>query len=261
MLIKSAMLCAALEDMPIGAKPLGMAGAYCGSVQTPENLFYNPASIWVNSGINVYAFTARLYGLKELRYNSFSSTFYFRNTTYGVGIQTFGNTKYKENVFCVGVAKNFFKSIYLGAAIRYGLVNIKGYGQKGTIMVDLGGVVMFSTKMNWGWAIRNAGFSKIGRLGEKIPQMIISGFMFSPVRDITLNIDIYKESRFPVDYRSGVEMKVIKYLTLRTGIGTEPYRFSAGFSIIINDFSIDYAFNTHPYLELSHFFTIGLSLN
>jgi len=261
LLFKTVLLCAELDDMPNGAKPLGMGGAYCGTVQSPENLFYNPASTWLNSGIKTIVFTDRLYGLKELRHNGLCSGFNIQNLTIMTGIQTFGNTKYKENVFCLGLSKNFFSSVYLGAAVRYGMLKIKGYGQDGSMMTDLGGLVVFSDKVNWGWAIRNAFYAQIGQSGEKIPQIMITGFKISPVRHLNLNIDLYKETRFPVDYRCGIEGNILKNFVIRTGIGTAPSRFSAGFSIIINYFSIDYAFNTHPYLELSHFFTIGFSLH
>ena len=261
LLFRVALLYAALEDLPNGAKPLAMGGAYCGAAQSPENLFYNPAAVCLKKGVKTVVFTDRLYGLKELRHNGFSSGICLRNMTLAVGIQTFGNSKYKENVFSLGVAKKFFRSVYLGADLRYGMVGIKGYGRDGTLLADLGGLVEFSDTVTWGWAIRNAFYARIGQSNEKLPQVMITGFSFSPVRQMNLNIDLYKETRFPVDYRCGIEGYFLKYLTLRTGIGTAPSRFSAGFSIMVNNFSIDYAFNTHPYLELSHFFTIGFSLN
>ncbi|MBN2413160.1 hypothetical protein JXQ31_15865 [candidate division KSB1 bacterium] len=259
-LFRSALLCAALDDMPNGAIPLGMGGAYCGSAQTPENLFYNPACVWLNSGIKTIVFTDRLYGLKELRHNGFSSGIHFRNTTFAIGVQTFGNVIYQENVFCTGLSRKF-NAVYLGAVIRYGMISIKGYGQDGTMITDLGGLVEFTDTINWGWAVRNALYAEIGRCNEKLPQTIITGFKILPVRQMNLNIDLYKETRFPIDYRCGVEGSFLKYLVFRTGIGTAPSRFSAGFSLIIHNICIDYAFNTHPYLEVSHFFSIGFLIN
>ncbi len=259
-LFKSALLWAVFDDLPNGAKPLGMGGAFCGTAQTPENLFYNPASVWLNSGMKTIVFTDRLYGLKELRHNGFSSAFHFRNTTFAMGLQTFGNSIYKENVFCAGLSRKY-KSVYLGAAVRYGMISIKGYGQDGTMMTDLGGLIEFTETINWGWAVRNAFYSEIGRCSEKLPQIIITGFKILPVRRMNLNIDLYKETRFPIDYRCGVEGSFLKHLVFRTGIGSAPSRFSAGFSLFVHHISIDYAFNTHPYLELSHFFSIGFFIH
>lgn len=246
---------AAFEDMPSGARLHGFAGA-AAAFYSYENLYYNPAGIWRASGMQIGVFTGKLFGLDELRHSSVTGVFHTRQVTFGLGAQTFGNNSYRESVVCAGICYKIDQSVYIGAATRYTSLSITGYGQAGSLVIDVGGIIAPSGLFQWGWAVRNAGYAEIGKCREKLPQSILSGVHILPVRSVQLNMDIYKDVRFPTEYRGGVEIQILPGFLVRSGIATEPSRFTAGFGLNWRLFSVDYAFNTHPYLKITHLFSI-----
>jgi len=246
---------AAFEDMPAGARTYGFAGA-ASACFGYENLFYNPAGIWRDSGLQVGAFSGKLFGLEELQYGSLAGIFHLRQLTCGLGAQTFGKSSYRESTVCAGVCYKMGQFLYIGAAARYVDLAIKGYGQAASILADIGGIIQPLPYLQWGWAVQNFGYAAIGQCREKLPHSIITGVHILPVQAVKMNLELYKDTRFPVDYRCGAEIEPLAGLRVRSGFATAPSRFTAGFGLNWQWLAIDYAFNTHPYLDITHLFSL-----
>ncbi|MCH8021406.1 ComEA family DNA-binding protein [candidate division KSB1 bacterium] len=75
-----------------------------------------------------------------------------------------------------------------------------------------------------------------------------------------LNLEIFKDVRFEQEIRFGVEFKAFDNLALRTGTSNNPSRFSAGFGIHVNRFTVDYAFFTHNDLGLTQQMSFSIHL-
>ncbi|HPG41797.1 MAG TPA: hypothetical protein PLP19_21255 [bacterium] len=246
---------AAFEDMPAGARMYGFAGA-ASACFSYENLFYNPAGIWRDAGIQMGAFTGKLFGLDELQYGSFAGVFHVRRVTCGLGAQAFGKSNYRESTVCAGLCYKIDQFIYIGAAARYVGLAIKGYGQAVSVLADIGGIIKPHPRLQWGWVVRNFGYAAIGQCREKLPQSIITGVQILPVKAVKMNLELYKDTRFPVDYRCGAEIEPVAGLRVSSGFATTPSRFTAGFGLNWQWLAIDYAFNTHPYLDITHLFSL-----
>lgn len=246
---------AAFENMPAGARVSGFADA-AAAFHYYENLYYNPAGMWLDSGAQIGALNGKLFGLDDLQHNSVTGVFHLQRLTVGLGIQTFGNNNYRESTACIGICTKVNQAFYAGAALRYASLAIKGYGQAGAFLVDIGGQVRLAPQLYWGWAVRNINYAVIGQCREKLPQSIITGIQLCPVKAVTLNMDLYKDIRFPAEYRSGIEIDLLTRFQVRSGIATAPSRVTAGFGLKVSHIQIDYAFNTHPYLKLTHLFSL-----
>ena len=117
-----------------------------------------------------------------------------------------------------------------------------------------------SQKLTWGFLTKNINRANIGKSDEELPQSFKSGLSVTPVADLIVNFEIFKDIRFPEEIRFGVEFQPIPKLALRTGTATNPSRFSAGFGVSVNQFTIDYAFFTHNDLGLTHQFSFSIHL-
>ncbi|NIR48360.1 ComEA family DNA-binding protein [candidate division KSB1 bacterium] len=61
--------------------------------------------------------------------------------------------------------------------------------------------------------------------------------------------------------RFGVEFKPLNDFAIRAGTANNPSRFSAGFGVAVNLFSVDYAFFTHNDLGLTHQFSFSVHID
>ncbi len=247
---------AAFEDLATGSRSAGLAGAFVAVPRSAENLLTNPAAISVLNGISVHLFYTKPFGLTEMKQGNASVIFPFSGKSFGCGVQSFGNDKYGENTFYAGLSAPISKSIFVGSTIRYANLNISGYGSAGTFIVDFGAWVKLAPSVYWGTSVKNIANAKIGRSGEELPQAITTGFMLSPINKFSMTIDLNKDTRFPVDIRSGTEYRPLNILAIRVGVAGDPQIFAAGFSVKFKNIRIDYAFTNHSELGFTHLFSL-----
>lgn len=247
---------AALEDYTLAARPAALAGAYVAVAGRADALFYNPAAIARKSGFDLNIYYTHPFGLAELSIASAALSFPLRTITAGMGLSSFGTVHYQESVAYIATALPLLKKVTLGVNLRYSQIRITGYGQAGTFIADLGLIAVILPDVSLGFAVKNLNYATIGRSGEAIPQIIDTGCCIAPADNIKLMVSIYKDIRFAMDIRCGIEYHPIAMLALRAGTGTEPARFSAGFGLNFGFFAADYAFSTHADLGMTHQFSI-----
>jgi hypothetical protein len=106
--------------------------------------------------------------------------------------------------------------------------------------------------LKWGFFAKNFTGSKIGESKEKLAQVYRTGFTFQPRNDFNLILEIEKDVRHPLSFRSGLEYSVNDYVDLRAGVGTKPTSFSGGISINYNLFQIEYAIYNYQNLGITN---------
>ncbi|NOY60688.1 MAG: hypothetical protein GXO75_17415 [Calditrichaeota bacterium] len=255
-IISSHRTFAAFEDLAKGARSTGFAGAFVAVPGSAENILLNPAAISFLNGLTVHLFYTKPFGLAEINHGNVSVIFPWSTTSFGFGVQSFGNDKYSENTFYAALSVSIFRNIFVGSTIRSANLNISGYGHTGTFVVDFGVWAKLAPSVYWGTSIKNIANAKIGKSQEELPQAMTTGFMLSPIKQFSLTIDMNKDTRFPADIRSGAEYRLLKRLALRAGIGSAPQRFAAGFGVGFNKFRIDYCFTNHSELGFTHLFSL-----
>jgi hypothetical protein len=251
---------AVFEDLGTGARSLGLGGAFVAASRFSECLFFNPAGIAGSDAVDVNLFYTRPFGLAELSSGSAAVILPWGRIVSGAAIQTYGNKKYQETIFTLGSAATFFKDIAIGTNVRYGLLRIAGYGQAGALIIDLGALAKLSEGISWGFAVRNINYACIGQSGEALPQIMQTGISARPAKKITLLMDLYKDVRFPLDLRSGLEISPLTGLALRAAVCTQPSKIACGFGIVFQKLQIDYAFHTHWDLGMSHQFSVNIHI-
>lgn len=219
--------------------PLVAQGAFESIDCEEESIFENPAklsrgiqTLWVESfGILPYA---------RISYSM---------SNFGVGISNFGNELYRENEILLGYGWSCEKREF-GILLRGMSMWIKDNENNYTIGLDFGANIRITPSSNFSLSLQNINFPKIS--GEEVPKRVMGEFVTKPMSDFTSRIQLYKESRYPMEIRLRNEIKLSELLSLGVGMKTYPSSFSIGVLLNYRGFGISYFARTHPNLGLTH---------
>jgi hypothetical protein len=126
--------------------------------------------------------------------------------------------------------------------------------------IDFGFLVRIIPKMSWGFFATNLNRASMGKTNDNLPQTFGTGIAIFPVDDLILNLDFFKDSMFPLEFRCGIEYIIFHRVALRSGFSTEPAQFCAGLGFQFSHFEVDYAVTTHQSLGLTHHLSFQLQL-
>ncbi|MDZ7262895.1 MAG: hypothetical protein ONB05_12420, partial [candidate division KSB1 bacterium] len=179
----------------------------------------------------------------------------------GLAFQTFGCPAYRENTAVFSLGSTYQKKMFYGFNLRFHKLDIPGYGSDYCLGLDLGFLITLSPVTTWGFFARNVNRPTLGQDPEELPQIYCTGLSLTPLKTLILNLDMYKDIRYPTEVRAGLEYRLFEALALRTGVGNNPSRFTAGLGILVNIIEVDYAFSTHSDLGLTHQISLTICLN
>ncbi|MBN2091421.1 hypothetical protein JW964_17545 [candidate division KSB1 bacterium] len=250
---------ASFEDLLNSARAAAMGEAFVGLANSSQAIFINPAGLTGLNSLEFSSFYYRPYGIKELTYTTLTLTHPFRNFVPGLAIQQYGYSNYHETSINLTLSKAFRQIFSYGATCRFMHLNIKNYGSSTTVGFDLGLIIHANTKTSFGFVIKNLNQPQIGQSKENIPPILVSGVYIKVFRPLNLVFDVYKHFDFPVDLRTGLEYELSRFIILRGGVASEPSRFSLGVGLKFHSVITDYAFVSHPTLNLTHLVSISFS--
>ena len=253
---------AAMLDIGLGARALGMGGAHIAVVDDAATIYYNPAGLAFMEGRHVVSlytnqFGAANYmglgyaqryvgaGAMKLDASGIDETDEFANVT-GV----FGVT---DLTLILGAAAKVMPQFGVGGAVKYysqALPANLGRGVTG----DVG--ILFATdsgKFRIGAVCRNVLGSLKYDSGhtDAFDRSFGAGVAVRPMDNLLIAADvIWKDG---IDARVGGEFRLGKF-AVRAGGGyrDDKLSFSAGAGFLLPSFSIDYAYQTHSILPDSH---------
>jgi hypothetical protein len=253
----SCPLQAAFETQNIAVRYHALAGAGCAAQNDPSMMLQNPASSHGSHSLYLYASFSRLYNT-DIHSSALVGAFDCKNHMINLGVLSLGNELYHETTCVVGISKSIRPEMCVGINTRLGQLSIAGYGEARMAALDLGLQVKILNELYFGSTITNCLGANIGK--EPLPQGMQSGFhaLLSP--RWSLHFDIFKDVDFATDIRCGAEYSPFSSLTLRLGTGTKPSRFAAGFGLLIHNLSIEYGFDSHLTLGLTHQCALALVL-
>jgi competence ComEA-like helix-hairpin-helix protein len=243
---------AGAEEWPVGARSLGMGATYVALSNTADAVFLNVGGLGQLSGTELSLFYQKPFGLSEINFGTVALSFPIWNRRIGLGAMSFGNNLYREQTLSLTYSHHYQRRLFYGVGLRYQTVHIEGSGSGGAVGFDVGIVVPLSAEINFGFVAKNVNRPTIGQSGEHAPQIFSSGVSVTPIENLILNFEIFKDVRFAAESRFGCEFKPLANLAIRAGAANHPSRFSAGFGVAIKRVAFDYAFFTHNALGLTH---------
>ena len=247
---------ASFELKGSSARIQAMGQAYVGLANTPDAIFINCSGL-AQLGHTTFSFYyTQPFGMNELTYGSFAAIVPTHVATFATGITSFGNEFYREQSLMLAVNRSMKQKLYYGFNLHYMKLQIDGYGSDFSFEVDIGFLVKMTPKLNWGFFITNLNRATLGRSHDSLPQTLCTGLSISPANDLILNMDIYKDSMYPLELRCGIEYLLFHRVAFRSGFSTEPSQFCAGFGLLFSHFEAGYAVTTHQSLGLTHHFSL-----
>ena len=260
---------AALFDVGMGARALGMGGAFVAVADDANALYYNPAGLALIEDHDVTSMYSALFGAG----NYFGAGYAQKNigaAVFGLlstatGTDEYGNPTeefgYREGTLAGGYA-HAFGPFALGGAVKLYAQDAsanRGFGATG----DIGALITlpYLDGIRFGAVARNLigavkfqsghtdNFDQSYVLGLSVRPL--KGFMVAADYDITHSIG-----------RVGVEYQIIDAFAARAGAtmdADKQWGFTAGAGFALAGFRVDYAYQFHTELPDSHWVSLGYS--
>lgn len=221
-------------------------------------VFNNPAGMAELSSIMANTSFEHRFGLAELSTLSAGVVLPFNVGAGGLSLTRFGGEYFNVQRVSAGYA-NRFGLASLGIRANYDQFNIQGFGRRGLLSFDFGGIAELTPEVFFGAFARNISQSSFkGFSEETMPTLLSAGLSYRPTSNIMANLEVEKDLNFPVNGKIGIEYLLKEVLFVRLGYQSQPGapHFGLGFSHHI--WQIDYAMHRHLFLGYVHQFSFAL---
>ncbi len=212
----------------------------------------NPALLTGMRSNSLGVFYRNYYAISDL--NDFNLTVRFRlfNVPLGFSFGQFGDKRYREQTAVWAAGWPLGDKLSFGAAVQIFLLNIKRYGRS----VAVGSLVALRYKISAKWRVAavagNLNEPRLnGRTGD-IPVYFSTGLEFKPHKRFSLSWDIFKDERFPFDFRYGLGYLLFPSIEVLVGFRQQVHTFTAGIQIRKTMIRFAYALEVHPDLGVSN---------
>lgn len=258
----------------VGARPVGLGGAYTAVSNDANSVYWNPAGLTRFNGAHIslmhnkwfqginYEFFGLAYGDSASSGFAFGLTFLWMDdipvTTFSDRLGTSGNTfTSRDLAFSFAYAHQVFDIASIGVSLKRIRSNLAGISATATAF-DFGLMVAPPPVpgLTFGATVQNVGTKlKFVKDGDRLPVVFKAGTAYSYRQMALLSVDISK----PVDNRVAVsvggEFVVMKTLALRGGYNSTSdldNGLMGGAGVKIKRIAIDYAFVPYGVLGNTH---------
>ena len=269
----------------LGSRATAMSGAVTSGDHIESGIFHNPAQLSNYSDFTIISGYSNLYGLDflPLSHMGISKNNYalsFKN----ISTEFNGNTLSSETA--LGVAKGFNLYSDRQSLIQMGLrfnfysydfgesAGTEGDGSNGINLgssnasgFDIGFQGVLNKKYYVAYYIKNiSSYIEGSSLGLNLPKTMSIGLSYLPYKDLVTSLDINQLSgNKDSEIRFGIEYKLMESFKIRTGLQSNPNRFSSGFEFgnikLANLYTCNfsYSFLTHHVLPTTHQFSLSVN--
>ena len=260
LIVSSKSFCS-FEHLAPCARYIAMGNTGVGSVDTPTAVYLNPAGLEIDHTLCFSAYFSHPFGINGISSGAAVMKASSKWGSFGLGYKSFGNNLYSEKVLSFSYGDRILDHFMCGITMNFMRLDIKNYGYDTQINFDIGIITRITGAIRYGFYASNLNRARIGARAESIPQVFVTGISYQPQENLLINFDLYKDILFPGELRFGTEYHPFKLVNLRVGFQTYLKKVTAGFGIIMNRTHLHYSFETHPYLRLTHHFSITFNLN
>lgn len=229
----------------LGARELAVGQAATALPHSSWAVFGSPAMMSEKEATASF-FGVRYFGLAEISDLAASVTYPIKNGVLAAGVHRYGYDLFNESRLRAGY-KHSIRGFHYGLILNYShVVQGGGYGSAGALGIDVGMAAPILPELWIAAKATNVNQPEYGsRNDEELPRNLSVGFSYHLSDIALLATELFKDVRFPLAYRGGVEVKIIGGLTGRAGITTAPRTISAGFGYLYSSWSANVAVQRH----------------
>lgn len=249
----------AFERYQVSAHNQALSGAFVATTQGIDALRINPAALGLlkknEVGISYEYTFSHIEGLQNV-FLGFARPLFYGGL--GIGLSQFGFEEQKEQGCTAGYSIGLSKEFYIGGSVDFYMVQNKRTGTGISFGLNLGMLGVLAKKWYLGFFGHNLNQPQFGNSEAGIlPSTLQAGIGYKPFEDISSEIDLFiKEQN--ISLRTSGELMIMDFLTLRTGLKTNPNSFSAGLGFLYKNIKIDYACEYFVDLPLNHIISLNL---
>lgn len=234
----------------LGARSEGMGNAAV-ALHDVWSIFHNAAGLaWINqpAGIFSYGATPALEGADR-----FGSALLMPVSTGAAGISVFrfGDLLYSESLVSAAYA-NRLGLAGLGARLNYLQYRAEGFGTRGVVTFDLGGIAEFTPQLRIGARIQNLNRPVLNNDGDRAPVTMQTGVSFTPTDKLVVVTELFKDLDHPTTWKAGLEYAIHPRVFVRTGFNLKPNATFYGAGFIIRKIQFDYSLQYNINLRMIH---------
>ena len=172
--------------------------------------------------------------------------------SFGVYFQRFGYSTFNENNLAISYSKKLSLSTSASVQISDNIQNIKGEEYQSTehevgfnigLFTKLNDNIHLASYYNYQKNVTDADIKNIQELS-----MALSWF---PISELNILMEISKRTNTDISLRGGIEYKILKRISARVGVSSEPFSVALGLGIMFNNLDIDISFANHQYLGMT----------
>jgi comEA protein len=256
-------LYAIFEEREVGGRISSLCGAGVAFTEDIYSPYVNPAGlIFLNdfSGLfTYYSLFPSLEGMETISYFNLTAGLPLKNVGgLGFGFNSFGYDYYREKIFLLSSGFQLFYRMGLGVNLKLYNVSIKDLGSASSFGIDIGLIAKIYEGFSIGAYANNVNSPKIGENEDEISQYLTLGIEFVPpgATGLSLIADVQKVVDRKLNLKVAQEFRILKYLFLRSGVQSNPTKYSVGLGINFPYGSFDYAISIHNTLGSQHIITL-----
>lgn len=223
------------------------------------SVFANPALLPVE-GREVSFYSIRSYGIAELTDMAAAGSIAFseRAGSAGFGLHSFGYELYRESRFRIAY-QNSYAGLKFGLAPNLTHISIPEYGSAAAFTLDAGlAYALIEDVLRFGARATNLNRGQLGQAREELPRALAAGLSYRLADRALLTGELFKDVRFPMAYRGGLEVRLYQQLFMRGGLTTEPVTYALGMGYRMSWLSINFTAQQHYALGWSPGLDVGL---
>lgn len=166
---------------------------------------------------------------------------------------------YSEILASVRYRRAIITNLRVGLEVANYYLSIKGYGQDWSPGLDVQAAFSLNSQTIFAASVQNITCSTIGESRYHLPQVITFGGVIAPLENLTLIIELEKDTRYELTTRAGANVHIWKKIDVQGGFQSDPDLFSFGFSSTISITRACAAFQYQPELGFSQCFGLVIS--
>lgn len=249
------------ESVPVSARQRAMGDAGAAVPDAAWAVFLNPAQLAEAEGGEVAASYVRPFGLNFTDRITAAAGLPWttRYGRFGLGVSHFAvglrdTTLLKETKITFAHGLTLFEDMHSKVSFGWSanFYNVEAGrtvydldpGSDTAFSIDLGLLLTVHRRTRIGCRIHNLTVPHIGVDEEELAQRLLAGISYEPYDGVITTFEFRTEQDHDIQYRGGLEARVLEDFFLRGGVVTDPNRVSAGFGYGREGFTLNYGFST-----------------
>lgn len=242
------------EEVPVGARPLGMGGAFTGLADDVNAISWNPAGLTSLDKLEVTSMHTKLFDIDRLVMDYVAAGGHIRAVVdgwMGFAYQKMGTELYNETTYTLSFAKKLTEDHSFGINLKQMVTQIRDTPDYEGLGVDLGLKMKYNDILTFGGFVRNLNNPQVN---ETLPLSYRVGVAAKANENLTLTLDVDKvvDSKEHISWHLGQEFRLSKGFVVRAGYTSWPKRLHGGFGFTMYNWYVDYAFQNHQVLDNTH---------